>query len=38
MQRKDGEFPDGHGNTVYTTAMAAAVLQAPLGYLPLYER
>ncbi len=38
MQRKDGEFPDEHGNTVYTTAMAAAVLQAPLGYLPLYER
>ena len=38
MQRRDGEFPDEHGNTVYTTAMAAIVLQAPYGYLPLYER
>jgi len=38
MQRKDGEFPDQFGNVTYTTAMAAMVLQAPLGYLPLYER
>lgn len=38
IQRKDGEFADQHGNTIYTTAMAAMVLQAPLGYLPLYER
>ncbi|MFO7898193.1 MAG: prenyltransferase/squalene oxidase repeat-containing protein [Planctomycetota bacterium] len=38
MQRKDGEIPDKAGNTVYTTAMAAMVLQAPYGYLPLYER
>jgi hypothetical protein len=38
MQRKDGEFPDEHGNTIYSTAMALMVLQAPYGYLPLYER
>jgi len=38
MRRKDGEFPDEYGNTVYPTAMAAMVLQAPYGYLPLYER
>ncbi|MCE9529889.1 MAG: terpene cyclase/mutase family protein [Planctomycetes bacterium] len=38
MQRKDGEFPDQTGNIMYTTAMAAMILQAPLGYLPLYER
>lgn len=38
LQRKDGEIPDEHGNVVYSTAMAAMVLQAPLGYLPLYER
>lgn len=38
MQRKDGELPDEFGNTVYTTAMGAIVLQAPYGYLPLYER
>ena len=38
MQRKDGEFWDQHNNTVYATAMAAIVLQAPRGYLPLYER
>jgi len=38
MQRKDGEFWDEHGNTVYPTAMAAIVMQAPYGYLPLYER
>ncbi len=38
MQRKDGEFPDQLDNIVYTTAMAAITLQAPRGYLPLYER
>jgi hypothetical protein len=38
LQRKDGEFPDEHDNTIYSTAMALMVLQAPYGYLPLYER
>lgn len=38
MQQKDGEYVDEHDNRVYTTAMAAIVLQAPKGYLPLYER
>jgi hypothetical protein len=38
MQRKDGEFWDQHDNVVYPTAMAVIVLQAPLGYLPIYER
>jgi hypothetical protein len=33
-----GEFRDESGNTIYPTAMCAIVLQAPLGYLPLYER
>ena len=31
LQRKDGAIPDESGNTVYTSAMAAMVLQAPLG-------
>jgi hypothetical protein len=38
MQRRDGEVWDKAGNTVYPTAMAATVLQAPLGYLPIFER
>ncbi len=38
MQRKDGEFFDEYDNTVYPTAMAAMILQVPLGYLPIYER
>jgi hypothetical protein len=38
MQRKDGEIYDEFDNTIYTTAMAAIVLQAPKGYLPIYER
>ena len=38
MQRKDGELYDEFDNTVYPTAMAAILLQAPLGYLPIYER
>jgi len=38
MQRKDGEFWDDFDNTVYPTALAAMILQAPLGYLPIYER
>ena len=38
MQRRDGEVWDQGGNTIYPTAMAAIVLQAPLGYLPIYER
>jgi len=37
-ERKDGELWDEHGNTIYPTAMAAIVLMAPYGYLPLYER
>jgi hypothetical protein len=37
-QRKDGEFRDEHGCTIYPTAMAAIVLQSPMGYLPIYER
>jgi hypothetical protein len=37
-RRKDGEFADHRGNTVYVTAMAAIALQAPYGYLPIYER
>jgi hypothetical protein len=36
--RKDGEYPDHKGNTVYVTAMAAILMQAPYGYLPIYER
>jgi hypothetical protein len=38
MQRKDGEFWDEYDNAVYPTAMATMILQAPLGYLPIYER
>ena len=38
IQRKDGEFWDEHDNLIYPTAMSAIVLQAPLGYLPVYER
>ena len=38
IQKEGGEFTDEHENTVYPTAMACMVLQAPLGYLPLYER
>lgn len=38
MQRADGEFPDQHDNAIYSTAMAAMVLQAPRAYLPIYER
>ncbi len=38
MQTKDGDLPDQFDNHVYTTAMAAMVLQAPRGYLPIYER
>jgi len=38
LQRDTGEFADHAGNTTYATAMAALVLQAPLGRLPLYER
>lgn len=37
-QRKDGEWADEAGNTIYPTAMALMILQAPLGYLPIYER
>lgn len=37
-RRKDGEFADQRDNTVYVTAMAAITLQAPYGYLPIYER
>jgi hypothetical protein len=38
LQRETGEFADHLGNTTYPTAMAALVMQAPLGRLPLYER
>jgi len=38
VQRKDGEFADEGENVMYPTAMAAMVLLAPRGYLPLYER
>lgn len=38
MQRKDGEMWDEFDNTIYPTAMAAIVLLAPKGYLPIYER
>lgn len=37
-QKADGQFEDQAGNSVYTTAAAAIVLQAPRGYLPLYLR
>jgi len=38
IQRKDGEFADEQQNLVYPTALAVMTLQAPLGYLPIYER
>ena len=38
LQKKDGEFGDEFGNTIYPTAMALMLMQAPLGYLPIYER
>ena len=37
-QQADGQFLDQSGNSVYPTAAAAIVLQAPRGYLPLYLR
>lgn len=37
-QKADGQFEDQAGNSVYPTATAAIVLQAPRGYLPLYLR
>ena len=37
-QMADGQFEDQMGNSVYPTAAAAIVLQAPRGYLPLYLR
>lgn len=37
-QQEDGQFFDHRGNCVYPTAAAAIVLQAPLGYMPLYQR
>jgi hypothetical protein len=37
-QKGDGQFEDQAGNSVYPTAAAAIVLQAPRGYLPLYLR
>lgn len=38
VQQPDGQFLDHRGNAVYPTAVAAIVLQAPLGYMPLYQR
>jgi hypothetical protein len=37
-QQADGQFLDQAGNSVYPTAAAAIVLQAPRGYLPVYLR
>ncbi|MCX7803871.1 MAG: prenyltransferase, partial [Planctomycetota bacterium] len=37
-QREKGDWEDQNGNSTYPTAVAAIVLQAPLGYLPLYLR
>lgn len=37
-QKSEGQFLDQAGNSVYPTAAAAIVLQAPRGYLPLYLR
>jgi hypothetical protein len=37
-QREKGDWLDQHENSTYPTAVAAIVLQAPLGYLPLYLR
>jgi len=37
-QLADGQFEDHAGNSVYPTAVAAIVLQAPRGFLPLYLR
>ncbi len=37
-QQPDGQFFDHQGNSVRPTALAAIVLQAPLGYLPIYQR
>ncbi len=38
IQGKDGEFRDEQQNVIYPTAMGVMTLQAPLGYLPIYER
>ncbi|MBM4031575.1 MAG: terpene cyclase/mutase family protein [Planctomycetes bacterium] len=38
VQQEDGQVFDHRGNAVYPTAVAAIVLQAPLGYMPLYQR
>lgn len=38
VRQPDGQFLDHRGNSVYPTAVAAIVLQAPLGYMPLYQR
>ncbi|PCJ52369.1 MAG: hypothetical protein COA79_23750 [Planctomycetota bacterium] len=38
MQNDDGSFNDQSFNTIYTTAMAAIVLQASKGHLAIYER
>ncbi|MEX0702254.1 MAG: prenyltransferase/squalene oxidase repeat-containing protein [Planctomycetales bacterium] len=38
MQRKDGELWDEYDNHIYPTAMGSMILQAPRGYLPIYER
>jgi hypothetical protein len=35
-QGKDGAVPDQAGNKVYTTALAAIILQAPNGYLSIF--
>jgi len=37
-QGEDGQLFDHRGNCVYPTAVGAIVLQAPLGYMPLYQR
>ena len=38
MQKKEGEFEDQFGNTIYPTALATMVLLAPRSYLPIFER
>ncbi len=38
LQQKTGEMYDKEGNKIYTTALAAVILQAPYGYLSIYVR
>lgn len=38
MQKENGALYDEQNNTIYTTAIAAIILQAPNGKLPIYEK